>query len=264
MTAVTMTYVQAILALFSGSLVGFTLGLVGGGGSILATPLLVYVVGVATPHVAIGTSALAVSVNALVSLIAHAKAGNVKWRCAAVFTSTGVVGALIGSSLGKAMDGQKLLALFAILMIGVGIATLRRKASGGDVTVALSRENAPALAAIGFAAGVASGFFGIGGGFLIAPGLMMATGMPILFAIGSSLVGVAAFGAATAFNYALSGSVDWGLAALFIAGGAVGSMGGAKLASRLSVSKGTLDVIFACAIIVTGSLVLYQSVRFLI
>ncbi len=260
----TVNFVQGVLALFSGTLVGFTLGLVGGGGSILATPLLVYVVGVATPHVAIGTSALAVSVNALVSLASHAKAGNVKWRCAGLFTSTGVVGALIGSSAGKAMDGQKLLALFAVLMIGVGIATLRRKSGGGDASVQLSRDNAWALAGIGFLAGLASGFFGIGGGFLIAPGLMMATGMPILYAIGSSLVGVAAFGAATTLNYALSGAVDWVLAALFIAGGAVGSLAGVKLASRLSVSKGTLDVIFACAIIFTGSLVLYQNMRSLI
>src|SRR6516165_9732670 len=95
---------QGALGLASGSLVGFSLGLVGGGGSILAVPLLVYLVGVSDPHVAIGTSAIAVA--------AIARAGNVKWRCALVFAFAGVAGALLGSTLGKMVEGQKLLALF--------------------------------------------------------------------------------------------------------------------------------------------------------
>jgi uncharacterized membrane protein YfcA len=81
------------------------LGLLGGGGSILATPLLLYVVGVTQPHVAIGTGALAVSVNAFANFASHAIKGHVWWRCAAVFSALGVLGALGGSSLGKAMDG---------------------------------------------------------------------------------------------------------------------------------------------------------------
>ncbi len=96
-------------ALASGGLVGFSLGLVGGGGSILATPLLLYVVGVTQPHIAIGTSALAVSVNAFANLIGHAKSGNVRWRCAVIFAGVGTVGALAGSTLGKLVDGERLL-----------------------------------------------------------------------------------------------------------------------------------------------------------
>jgi uncharacterized protein len=88
-------------ALASGALVGFSLGLIGGGGSILATPLLLYVVGVAQPHVAIGTGALAVSVNAFASLVGHARAGNVRWRCAVIFAVVGTLGAFAGSSLGS-------------------------------------------------------------------------------------------------------------------------------------------------------------------
>ena len=80
---------QGVLGLASGMLVGFSLGLVGGGGSILAVPLMVYVVGVAEPHVAIGTSAIAVALNAAVNLATHARAGNVKWRCATVFAASG-------------------------------------------------------------------------------------------------------------------------------------------------------------------------------
>ena len=86
--------ISDVLAVLSGGLVGLTLGLVGGGGSILAVPLLLYVVGVQDPHVAIGTSALAVSVNAFANLIAHSRAGNVKWPCAVVFGLSGVAGAL--------------------------------------------------------------------------------------------------------------------------------------------------------------------------
>ncbi|AAK65226.1 TSUP family transporter [Sinorhizobium meliloti] len=108
-----------LAAVGSGGIVGFMLGLLGGGGSILATPLLLYVVGVTQPHVAIGTGALAVSVNAFANFASHAIKGHVWWRCAAVFSALGVLGALGGSSLGKAMDGDRLIFLFGILMVVV-------------------------------------------------------------------------------------------------------------------------------------------------
>ena len=104
---------QYLLGVFSGSVVGLTLGMFGGGGSILAVPLMVYLVGVPNPHIAIGTSAFAVAVNAGANLITHARHGTVKWRCAALYSVAGIFGALAGSSLGKAIDGQKLLLLFA-------------------------------------------------------------------------------------------------------------------------------------------------------
>ena len=116
-----------IPTLISGGAIGLILGLVGGGGSILAVPLLVYVVGIGSTHAAIGTAAVAVSANALASLVGHARAGNVKWRCASVFALAGVVGAAIGAELGKAFGGQRLLALFGLLMIGVGISILRKR-----------------------------------------------------------------------------------------------------------------------------------------
>ncbi len=108
----------------SGALVGFSLGLVGGGGSILATPLLLYVVGVAQPHIAIGTGALAVSVNAFANLAGHARAGNVRWRCAVIFAVVGTLGAFAGSSLGKLVDGNRLLFLFGLIMVAVGASLL--------------------------------------------------------------------------------------------------------------------------------------------
>ena len=256
-----LTALQYVLSVAAGSLVGFSLGLVGGGGSILAVPLMVYVVGIHDPHVAIGTSALAVAANAAVNLANHARSGNVKWQCASVFACVGVGGALLGSTLGKAVDGQKLLALFALLMILVAFLMLRKRSSPGDRTVRLSQENAPKLAVYGFATGLLSGFFGIGGGFLVVPGLIAATGMPILFAVGSSLVAVTAFGVTTAFNYAYSGWVDWALAATFIGGGVAGGWFGARLAAHLSARRGALNAVLAVLILLVGAYTLYHSVR---
>ncbi len=251
-----MTLLQDALALGSGSLVGFTLGLVGGGGSILAVPLLIYVVGAASPHLAIGTSAIAVATSAAANLIGHARAGTVKWSCAGAFALAGVTGAAIGAELGKMIDGGRLLTLFGALMVVVGLTMLRPRISGGNADVSLTRETMPhllpRLLAIGFAVGALSGFFGIGGGFLIVPGLIAATGMPLINAIGSSLFAVTTFGLTTAISYALSGLVDWPLATLFILGGAIGGVFGIALAHRLSSHKNALTLTFSGIIIAVG------------
>ena len=252
---------QLLLTLASGSIVGFSLGLVGGGGSILAVPLMFYVVGVPTAHVAIGTSALAVAANAAANLVTHARAGTVKWRCAGVFATSGVLGAWLGSNLGKVIDGQQLLFLFAILMMVVGVTMLMPRACGGDAAVHLNRKNLPRLVAFGALAGTLSGFFGIGGGFLIVPSLMLATGMPILNAVSSSLLGVTAFGATTALNYAVSGLVDWRLAVLFIGGGIVGGLAGVATARFLGRQRGALNVLFACVIFAVATYMLVGTGR---
>jgi uncharacterized protein len=250
---------QYVLGAGAGSLVGFSLGLVGGGGSILAVPLIVYLVGVKDPHLAIGTSAFAVAANAAANLLNHARKGTVKWRVAGLFALAGVLGAVLGSTMGKAFDGQKLLALFAALMLVVGAQMLRGRKAEGDPAVDLTPSNAPKLIGAGAATGVLSGFFGIGGGFLIVPGLMGATGMPIYYAVGSSLVDVTAFGLTTAANYALDGWVDWPLAAVFIGGGVLGGLIGARLAGVLSERKGALNTVFAGLIFVVALYMLYQS-----
>ena len=244
----------------AGSLVGFSLGLVGGGGSILAVPLIVYLVGVKDPHLAIGTSAFAVAANAFANLLNHARHGTVKWKIAGLFALAGVLGAVLGSTLGKAVDGQKLLALFAVLMLIVGALMLRGRSAVGDPDVVLTPVNAPKLIGTGFLTCVISGFFGIGGGFLIVPSLMVSTRMPIYYAVGSSLVGVTAFGLTTAFNYALDGWVDWPLAAIFIGGGVLGGLLGARLAKSLSGQKGVLNTVFAILIFVVAVYMLYRSI----
>lgn len=249
----------ALLAVLSGSVVGFSLGLIGGGGSILAVPLLLYVVGIRDPHVAIGTSALAVAVNAFVNLLGHWRAGTVKWPCAAAFALSGVIGAAIGSSLGKLVDGRRLLLLFALVMIVVGLSMLRPRAGGGDPGVRINPRIAVRLIAVGLLAGAISGFFGIGGGFLIVPGIMLGSGMPILNAIGSSLFSVGTFGLTTAVNYALSGLVDWTVALEFIAGGAVGGWIGMQLALRLAASRRMLTWVFAAVIFAVAGYMLVQT-----
>ena len=253
----TLSLVQYIVGTLCGGVVGFSLGLVGGGGSILAVPLMVYIVGVDSPHVAIGTSALAVAANALTGLVNHARAGNVKWRCGGMYAAAGILGASAGSTAGKAFDGQKLLLLFAIVMIVVGALMLRGRDAVGINGAQCNRNNAPKVLGYGLGTGIFSGFFGIGGGFLIVPGLVASTSMPLINAIGTSLVAVAAFGLTTATNYALSGLVDWPLAAVFIGGGIVGGFAGTVLAKRLS-GRGTLRTVFAYLIFVVAAYMLWK------
>ena len=173
-------FLQYRLGALSGSLVGFTLGLVGGGGSILAVPLMVYLVGVRNPHIAIGANALAVAAKAAIGTINHARSGTVKWRCALMYAGAGIAGAVVGSTAGKAFDGQKLLFLFAVVMVLVGVLMLRDRRALGDEGAECIRENAPRVLGFGLGTRVFSGFFGIGGGFLIVPGLAASTGMPII------------------------------------------------------------------------------------
>jgi uncharacterized protein len=249
---------QSALALLSGLMVGFSLGLIGGGGSILAVPLLLYVVGVDDPHIAIGTSSLAVAVNAFANLVPHARRGHVRWRTALLFALVGILGATLGSSLGKSIEGDLLLALFGLLMLVIAVLMQRRRAAPAE-PVPPTRRAAVKVAGAGFAVGALSGFFGIGGGFLIVPGLMLSAGMPIIDAIGSSLLAVGAFGLTTSINYALSGFVAWRIAALYVAGGIVGGWGGAHLAMRLSRQRMALNRIFGVVLIVVALYVLARS-----
>ncbi len=256
--------VTVLAALASGGAIGLILGLVGGGGSILAVPLLIYVVGIGSPHAAIGTASVAVTVNALAGLIGHARAGRVKWRCASVFAVAGMIGAALSAELGKAFDGRRLLVVFGVLMIGVGLSMLRKRGTAEAPDVRLTRGSAatllPRLVPGGLGVGLAAGFFGIGGGFLIVPGLMFATAMPLPFAIGTSLVVVSALGLTTATSYAASGLVDWTVTALLVAGGVGGTIAGIALGRTLGARRGLLERGFAALVIAVGGFVVASSV----
>ncbi|MCW5749358.1 MAG: sulfite exporter TauE/SafE family protein [Alphaproteobacteria bacterium] len=249
-------------AVASGSLVGFSLGLIGGGGSILAVPLLLYIVGIGGTHLAIGTSALAVSANAFANLIPHARAGHVRWRQAALFAALGAVSAVLGASLGKLVDGQRLLALFAGMMIVVAVAMLRRRHGGaGHVAPPFGSREMLRTSGAAVAVGVTSGFFGIGGGFLIVPALVWAADLSMIEAVGSSLVAVGSFGLATAITYATSGLVAWDVAAEFIAGGVGGGWLGMMAARRLAVQGRALTRVFAGVLVVVALYILWRALR---
>lgn len=247
------------VATLGGGVIGLLLAVFGGGGSVLATPLLIYLVGVRDPHVAIGTAAAAVAVNALVGLTRQAKAGRVKWPCASVFGLAGLAGSLIGAQLAKQVDGQQLLIWFAGAMALVGLSMLAPKRGEGDPGVHLNWALTLKLAPVGLATGLAAGFFGIGGGFLIVPGLMAATGMTLAHAAASSLLSVALFGAATSASYAASGLIDWPVFAALVAGGAVGALAGGPLARVLAGRAELVRRIFAVMVIAVAGYVAWKA-----
>ncbi len=240
-----------LLAAAGGALIGILLTLFGGGGSVLATPWLIYIVGLTDVHMAIGTSAAAVAVNALSGLAVQARAGRVKWPCAIVFGLAGLMGSLAGASVAKQVDGALLLQWFAIAMIAIALSMLIPRASEGDPAVRLTPLMVLKLAPVGLAAGFAAGFFGIGGGFLIAPGLMASTGMTLSNAAASSLVSVSLFGGATSLSYAVDGQVNWPLFAALVTGGGAGALFAAPLSNwltnRLVIAR-TVFALMICAV----------------
>jgi len=249
-----------LAALASGVLIEIALGLFGGGGSILATPLLLYGVGIGGVHAAIGTGAVGVAANALAGLVNHARSGHVKWRCALLFAACGIAGAYGGAQLGKLTPPGPLLLAFAGFMALVGLLMLlpARPAAAAE-SITLTPARALRLAPMGLAVGTASGFFGIGGGFLIVPGLMKAGGLPMLNAVASSLVAVFAFGATTAASYAAAGEVQWPIGAAMIAGGAAGAVAGSAAARHLSRHKALLQRTFALVVLAAAAYVSWRA-----
>jgi uncharacterized membrane protein YfcA len=252
--------VPLLLAALSGGVVALLLTLFGGGGSVLAVPLLLYVVGVRDPHVAIGVSAAGVALNALTALAGHARAGHVRWPCATLFAVTGAAGAWLGSTLAKMIDGHQLLLIFAFAMAAVGLSMLRPRPVVIRPEPALNWRMTPAISLTGVGVGSAAGFFGIGGGFLIVPGLMAATGMSLATAQASSLLSVAAFGATTAGNYALSGWIDLALVAAMTLGGLFGTVAGLPLAKRLGANAALGRTLFAGLILIVADYVAIRAV----
>jgi len=249
----------SLLVIIGGAVVGFLLAVFGGGGSVLAAPVLLYLGGVSDPHVAIGTASAAVAANALFNLLGHWRGGKIKWPCATAFALAGLAGSYAGSSVAKLISGQHLLLGFALAMAAIGAAMLRKPRSEGDPDVHISLKLVLRLAPLGLLTGFAAGFFGIGGGFLIVPGLMLATGMTLANATASSLLSVSLFGAATSANYAASGLVDWPLAGLLLAGGVMGGIAGLFAARALSTRIRLARTLFAILIIAVAGYVAWRA-----
>ncbi|MDE1831835.1 MAG: sulfite exporter TauE/SafE family protein, partial [Thaumarchaeota archaeon] len=226
---------------------------------ILAVPLLIYVIGI-EPHVALGTSALAVAVNALINLIHHKKFGHVRIREGFVFAIPGIFGALIGSQLGLLTPSKHLLFLFGLFMIVIAITVWKRKMILPTVLQHKHRIfllHKKKIIIIGFAVGVTAGYFGIGGGFLITPALMYSAGLNIIDAIGTSLLPVSAFGLTTAIRYSLESQIQWFVSILFIIGGIGGGFVGTKLSIKLPREK--LSKMFSILLVIVATFMIVKT-----
>lgn len=232
----------------------------------MAVPLLLYVVRLANPHVVIGTSAFAVSLNAYLNLIPHARAGHVRWKPAIALAIPGVFGALLGAYFGHRANGHDLLFLFAILMIVIAVLMLRSPRATEprqpDPHEGAGTRYARVLPT-GFLVGALSGFFGIGGGFLIVPGLVFSSGLTMIEAIGSSLVAVGTFGLTTAISYTVLGLINWLVLAEYTLGGVLGGYFGYRLATRLSHQRRALNLIFSAVIILVAIYMIDQNLSVL-
>lgn len=226
-------FLTIILSILSGMLVGFSLGLMGGGGSVLAVPLLLYVVGIKDMHVAIGTSALAIGIIAAINLLNQRKNNNLKVKQGLAFALPGIAGTLAGSQLGLWTPAENLIILFAAFMGIIGVIMLKRSPTSqtdDDSKRVLFRKN-PLLH--GAAIGILAGYFGIGGGFLIVPTLMYSGGLNIIQAIGTSMIPVSSFGLVTAGRYFVDGNVNFVIALLFVVGGIIGTRIGIKALEKI-------------------------------
>jgi len=268
------TPLQYGLSVVSGVIVGFSLGLIGGGGSILAVPLLLYFVGLSSipnaAHVALGTTALAVGINAYINSYMHLRKRNVAPKVGTLFAGVGLIGALLGTYLGHITPGGSLLLYFAIAMIvlGVYMGFFRHAASAGSreevdrVLEAasrcpkLTRRVTTIVAASGFLVGLISGYFGIGGGFLIVPALMFSSGLCIARAIGTSLLSVGTFGVASGLEYAVYGDTLFIISALYVVGGVLGGYAGTGLAVK--APKKTLQRAYGIIIVLVGIYMIFK------
>ncbi|MCX7408483.1 MAG: sulfite exporter TauE/SafE family protein [Planctomycetales bacterium] len=270
------------LSVIFGALVGFSLGLTGGGGAIFAVPLLVYGLGVA-PREAVGISLAAVGATSFVGFLGRWRARKIELRTGLVFAVAGMLGAPVGSWLSGLIPETVLLTLFAILMLVVAL-RMWSKASEPAIAglpIACSTETAdvdgPAcrrdingnlllssrcawlLAAVGIATGVLSGLFGVGGGFVIVPALVLFSGMTIHRAVGTSMLVVALVSISGIASHLVAGrTISLETTALFVVGGVAGLLLGTVAGRRLSGPA--LQKVFAVAIVAVAIFVVFRTV----
>lgn len=224
-----------MLVLTLSLLIGLALGLLGGGGSILTVPILVYGLGLDAKH-AIATSLLVVAVTSSAALVSHARRGLVDFRTGLLFGAAGMVGAFLGGRLASFVPGSILLLGFAAMMLATAIAMLR---SRGDVEGVTASDGSPVKISLmrvivhGSVVGVLTGLIGAGGGFLIVPALVLLGGMPMRAAVATSLLVIALKSFAGFAGYAGHVAVDWQLAAMVTSAAVVGSVAGSLLSVRI-------------------------------
>ncbi|MBM6399325.1 sulfite exporter TauE/SafE family protein [Phycicoccus sonneratiae] len=250
--------VALLLAVLAGVAVGLSLGALGGGGSILAVPALVYVLSL-DPRAATTASLVVVGATALTGAVGHARAGRVDWRAALVVAALGVPAALAGSVVGRLVDPQALLVAFAGLMVLAAVAMFRR--SRGEVAAAAPAPRTGArrvvpVVAVGLGVGFLTGFLGVGGGFLVVPALVLALGFAMPTAVGTSLVVIALTSLAAFAERVGHGAVPWGVVVPFAVAAAGGSLLGRHVTDR--VPAVVLTRAFAVLLLLVGG---YVAVR---
>ncbi len=234
------------LAAFLSIFVGGAVGLLGGGGSILTTPLLVYVLDF-TAKEAITASLFVVGVTALFGLISHARAGRVQWRTGLIFGGAGMTGAFIGGQVGSHLPGALLLGAFSVMMGVTAVAMIRGRKSLEDA----HHKGLPIFRIIldGLVVGLVTGLVGAGGGFLVVPALALLGGLPMPIAVATSLLVVAMKSFAGFAGYALqfgNGSfvslnpdteINWSVTLIVTAGAIIGAMIGSRMVGKIHPDK---------------------------
>lgn len=245
-----------ILTLLLSTLIGLSLGLLGGGGSILTVPILTYVAGL-DPKEAIAASLFVVAVTSAVSAISHARNHRVRWRTGLIFGAAGMVGAFGGGLLGGHIPGVVLMIAFALMMIATSVAMIRgRKQSVGE---GQARELPLGRVILdGIVVGVITGLVGAGGGFLVVPALALLGGLPMPVAVGTSLIVIALKSFAGLAGYLTSVQLDWALVGGVTAAAVIGSLIGSRLTGR--IPEATLRKAFGVFVLVMGVFVLVQEV----
>ncbi|MEV5552058.1 sulfite exporter TauE/SafE family protein [Nonomuraea wenchangensis] len=246
-----------VLTLAAAALIGVTLGLFGGGGSILAVPVLVYLAGVPARQ-AIAMSLLVVAVTSAVSAIGHARAGRIRWRTGLVFGAAGMAGAYVGGLIGPHLPEALLMAAFAAMMLATAIAMIRSRRTPRGTP---ARDELPVLHVVaeGVAVGAVTGLVGAGGGFLVVPALVLLGGLPMGVAVGTSLLVIAMKSLAGLAGYLHSVPIDWSLALPVTAAAVVGGLAGGSLAGRIDGQRARAA--FGWFVLAMGVFVLVQQVR---
>ncbi|RZU33821.1 sulfite exporter TauE/SafE family protein [Blastococcus saxobsidens] len=248
-------------ALGLGLTIGILLGLLGGGGSILAVPALVY--GVGTPlAVAVPTSLLVVGVSSVTAVLPRLRQGQVAWRIAGVFGTAGAGAAFAGAAVNRLLDPRVVLVGFAALMVAAGVRMLREQLTiGGDCALPGGGVNwrgcLPKAIGSGVVVGFLTGLFGVGGGFLIIPALVLLLGLPMTVAVGTSLVIIVINSVAGFAAHAGDAALDYRVALAFTAAAVVGSLASARVASRLPAER--LRRWFAYLVFTVAALVVVQA-----
>ena len=254
---------RALLASPFGFLIGVSLGALGGGGSILAVPVLVFVAG-QTPAAATSTSLVVVGVAALIGAYGHWRSGNVRVGPGLTFGLVGIAGSLAGSALNQRLDGDALLLAFAALilvaawriLVGCPTCTRAGEARAAAASHGTVRTRVPVRTAVvplvtaGTAVGFLTGLFGVGGGFVIVPALALLLAYPMPQAIGTSLLVIAVNAAVALVARLGAGAIDWPTTLLFTAAATAGVGVGQRVAVR--VDPQSLQRAFSALLVVVA------------